>query len=127
MIISRIRYTIATFAGVAALATLAMAPAAHASVRVDYVCPSGYVCFFSGTNYNGTPYPVKTIGKEGTVINLRAAGVAVPWGSVSNRNGFIPVDIYNKACQCNGFLLNPGARLSPRAPYTSDGYMAVAS
>lgn len=126
MSISRIRYKIATFAGVAALTTLAMAPAAHASGRVAYVCPSGDVCFFSGTNYDGTAWPIRTTGQEGNTISLRAHGVAVPWGSVSNRNGIEGLYIFNKACQCNYFPLGAGARSSPGAPDTSNGYMVVA-
>jgi hypothetical protein len=125
---SRIRANIMTLAGVATLTTgLALVPAlAHASVSPSYTCPAGYVCFYSGTNFTGTPYPVKISGKGGTLINLRDEGVAVPWKSVSNRDGGLVVEIYDAGCNCDGFALTSGQRQAdPGAPYTSDGYMIV--
>lgn len=99
----------------------------RAAIVPDFTCPQGDVCFFSGTNYDGTAYPVKVAGKAGTNIDLRNAGVAVPWGSVSNRNSNDTVNIFNQQCECNGFGLIPGQRISPGAPYTSDGHMIVES
>jgi hypothetical protein len=115
---SRIRANIMTLAGVATLTTgLALVPAlAHASVSPSYTCPAGYVCFYS----------VKISGKGGTLINLRDEGVAVPWKSVSNRDGGLVVEIYDAGCNCDGFALTSGQRQAdPGAPYTSDGYMIV--
>ena len=113
-------------AAVSALAAaLALAPAAQATVRPDYQCPDTDVCFFSGTNYDGTPYPVPVANvAQGTLINLRKAGVVVPWGSVSNQSDQV-VQIYNDQCRCNAFYLYSGNRESPGAPYTADGVMFI--
>jgi hypothetical protein len=52
--------------------------------------------------------------------------MALPWGSVRNRDGSLTGNIYNNQCQCqcqcNGFGLPAGQRIAPGAPYTSDGY-----
>jgi hypothetical protein len=125
---SRIQVNIMALAGAATLlAGLTLAPAAaRASISPQYTCPTGDVCFYSGTNFTGTPYPVKISGKGGSIINLRNQGVAVPWASVSNRDGGLTVNIYNMQCECNGFGLPSGQReANPGAPYTSDGYMHV--
>lgn len=128
MISSRIYARTGILAAAMTLAAgIAAAPPARAAVAPDYTCPQGDVCFFSGTNYDGTPYPVKVAGKAGTIIDLRSVGVQVPWGSVSNRNSNDVVNIYNQQCSCNGFGLIPGQRESPGSPYTADGHMIVES
>ncbi len=90
----------------------ALSTSAVSTAGTDFICPASNVCFFTGSDWNGTVTVIPSSKFPlDTERDLRNLGVTVPWGSVTNKLNNC-LELWSAQNPNNVTVLASGARVT---------------